>query len=110
MNNSKQFAYMRSRKLVFCLFSSIFLFLCSLSKKYNDSISRQNHQVDYDILSGGIRFHGEQNKVTLKDNFHLNIFDFQSFKSVKWQESSNSGPCVNTRIEVSRILEEIKVK
>ena len=101
MNISNFVAYVHSKKLVLCFVYLVLILFCLLSKMYHNNNSLTNNQRGrddiYDIIDN---LNEEQKKIPIKENFHLNIFDFQSFKSVKWQEKNHSGPCVNTRIEV----------
>ena len=101
MNINNFALYVRSRKLILCSIYSMFISLFIVLKVYHKSHLRPNNHNDKDILNDINSLNDEQIKVKLKEDYHLSIFDFESFKSVKWQEDIHSGPCVNTRIEVS---------
>jgi hypothetical protein len=42
-----------------------------------------------------------QFKIEMKEEFHLNIFDFNDFKKLQNTGSQHSGPCIRTRVKVS---------
>ena len=100
MNISNFVTYVHSKKLVLFVIYFLLILFCFISKIYHNKESLTNNQIQTDEVYNIDTLDEEQKKITLRENFHLNIFDFQSFKSVKWQEKNHSGPCVNTRIEV----------
>ena len=102
MNINNFVVHIRSKKLILCLIYSMFISIFIIPKVYHNSHLRQNKHYDKDLLNDFNTLSDDQTKVRLKKDYHLNIFDFESFKSVKWQEDIHSGPCVNTRIEVSK--------
>ena len=102
MSSNNCFVYIRSRKVILCLIYSMFISMFIISKLYHSSHLRTNNHNDKVLLQDITTLSDEQRKIRFKKDYHLNIFDFESFKSVKWQEDIHSGPCVNTRIEVSK--------
>ena len=110
MNISNFVTYVHSKKLLLCFIYFILILFCFVSKTYHNKNSLTNNQIGRDEVYDIDNLNEEQKKITFKENFHLNIFDFQSFKSVKWQEKNHSGPCVNTKIEVDTNLVFTNVK
>ena len=102
MNINNFVVYIRSRKLILCLIYSMFISIFIISKVYQKSYFRRNNNIGKDLSNDINMLNDESIKVRFKKDYHLNIFDFESFKRVKWQEDIHSGPCVNTRIEVSK--------
>ena len=100
MNISNFVTYVHSKKLVLFVIYFLLISFCFISKIYHNNESSTNNQIQTDEVNNIDTLNEEQKKITLRENFHLNIFDFQSFKNVKSQEKNHSGPCVNTRIEV----------
>ena len=100
MNISNFVTYVHSKKLVLFVIYFLLILFCFISKIYHNNESSTNNQIQTDEIYDIDTLNEEQKKIKLRENFHLNIFDFQSFKSVKSQEQNHSGPCVNTRIEV----------
>ena len=89
------------RKTILCFIYLVFLLFCFVSQNYHKTSTWLDINADNDDFIDIYNFNEEQNKIKLKEDFHLNIFDFESFKSVKWKENNHSGPCVKTKIEVS---------
>ena len=94
--------YIKWRKSILCFIYIVFLIFCFVSQNYHNKTSTwPDINADNDDFIDIYVINEEQKKINLKADFHLNIFDFESFKSVKWKENNHSGPCVKTKIEVS---------
>ena len=88
-----------SGKLILIYSLLIIWLTVSLVYRYSHLLTHNNS--DHALLNHISTLNDKQRNIQLKEDFHLNIFDFESFENSKWQEGINSGPCVDTKIEVS---------
>ena len=88
-----------SGKLI--LIYSLLIIWLTVSMVYHYSHLLTHNNSDYALNNHISTLNDEQKKIQLKENFQLNIFDVESFENLKWQEGIDSGPCVDTKIEVS---------
>ena len=93
----------RSKKFILFLFYSTILLFWLLTKMYilSDEIRTKKTTTNYQISSDDGDTNASQFKIEMKNQFHLNIFDFKDFKDLQNNGRQDSGPCIRTRVKVS---------
>ena len=90
-----------NKKSLLILLYLIILVVFSISKIYLNVAVNAKEEID--IHNGSITkdSYTSKYKLEVKRKLHLNIFDYDVFKTLQNRDIKDSGTCVQTRIEVS---------
>ena len=94
---------MSSKTLFVCLLYFLSILLVSYVRLYLGTGIK--NMIQENVLTASVNEkekYGSQIKTKLKEMFHLNEFDFNNFRNSKNNNYESSGPCVPTRMEVSK--------
>ena len=94
---------MSSKTLFVCILYFLSILLVSYVRLYLGTGIKNMSQENKLIASVNEKEkYGSQMKTKLKEVFHLNQFDFNNFRDLKNNNYEPSGPCIPTRMEVSK--------
>ena len=100
---SKIIKRLNPKRLLLAFSSSVIILIVFFSKRYYLSM-KTNIVIDIDnqiIISPKESRHALKIKSKMKEKFHINIFDYNTFENVQNKTSFKAGPCVKTKNPVS---------
>ena len=103
MCSSKIIKRLKPKRLLLVFSSSVIILTVFFSRRYYLSM-KTNIVIDIEnqlIISPKEGRHALKIKSKMKEKFHINIFDYNTFKNVQNNTSFKAGPCVKTKNQVS---------
>ena len=103
MCSSKIFKGLNPKRFLLVFSSSVIILTVLFSRRYYLSM-KTNIVIDIEnqlIISPKEGRHALKIKSKMKEKFHINIFDYNTFENVQNKTSFKAGPCVKTKNQVS---------
>ena len=103
MGSSKIIKGLNPKRFLLVFSSSVIILTVLFSRRYYLSM-KTNIVIDIEnqlIISPKEGRHALKIKSKMKEKFHINIFDYNTFKNVQNKTSFKAGPCVKTKNQVS---------
>ena len=103
MYSSKIIKRLNPKRLLLVFSSSVIILTVFFSRRYYLNLNT-NRVIDIEdqlITSHKEGRHALKIKSKMKEKFHINIFDYNTFENVQDNSSFRAGPCVKTKNQVS---------
>ena len=103
MCSSKIIKRLKPKRLLLVFSSSVIILTVFFSRRYYLNM-KTNRVIDIEdrlIISAKEGRHALKIKSKMKEKFHINIFDYNTFENVQNNTSFKAGPCVKTKNQVS---------
>ena len=100
---SKMIKRFNPKKLLLVFSFSVIILTFYFSRRYYLNM-KTNRVVDIEdrlMISAKEERHALKIKSKMKEKFHINIFDYNTFENVQNRTSFKAGPCVKTKNQVS---------